>query len=111
MERLRALQVELESGLAAYPATAGEHKYYAKQLATLQNGITSLLAEAAIDATELRLHALFYEAEELKKQKDNVAAAGRLAEIETEASALRNELLARRPRPTRRLFSGLTPPQ
>lgn len=111
MEQLKALQERLEAGVAAYPPTAGEHKYYAKQLATLQNGIASLLAEAAIDDTELRLHALFYESEALKKQKDeDGAVASRLADIEKEASALRNELLARKPRPTRRLFSNLQPP-
>lgn len=110
MEKVEALQAELQAGLLMHAPSSGEYKYYAKQLATLQTGIQNLLQEASIDTTELRLHSLFYEAEGLRKDKENDYTS-RLAEIEQEAAALREELLARKPRPTRRLFPNLVTPQ
>ncbi len=108
IEALKKLQEELEAGVAAHPTTSGSHKYYAKQLTTLKNGLQSLLNEAAIDFTELKLHSLFYEAEALRADK-GADHSSRLAEIEKEAAASREELLARKPRPTRRLYPNLAP--
>ncbi len=109
MDELLNLQTELQNGMNSHSPSSGEHKYYAKKLATLASGIQNLILEASIDSAELKLHALFYEAEPLRTNKSPEAVA-RLAEIEKEASAARADLLARKPRPTRRLFSNLSPP-
>ncbi len=108
MEQLKKLQDDIQAGMDAHLPTSGSYKYYAKQLATLQNGIQTLLSEAAIDTTELMLHSLFYEAEALRNDK-GVDHSSRLAEIEKEAAAARAELLERKPRPTRRLYPNLSP--
>ncbi len=109
VQRLQDLKAELEAGVNAYPPSSGEHKYYAKKLAALTTGIQTLVAEAEIDSSELRLYALFYEAEGLRADKGANHSA-RLAEIEKEAAAAREDLLSRKPRPTRRLYPNLSPP-
>jgi hypothetical protein len=109
MEGLRAVFDELHAGLSRYPSTSGEYKYYEKKINSLKDGLRTLVNDAAINTVELRLYALYYEANALYKDKENDNSA-RIAEIENEASVLRDGLHARKPRiATSRVFTSFAP--